>query len=51
MAILDWYSRYVLAWEVSNTLDSAFCVRALERALAQARAAIFNTDQGSQYTS
>jgi putative transposase len=41
----------VLAWEVSNTLDSAFCVRVLERALAQARPAIFNTDQGSQYTS
>jgi putative transposase len=51
VAILDWYSRYVLAWEVSNTLDSAFCVSALERALAQARPAIFNTDQGSQFTS
>jgi putative transposase len=51
VAILDWYSRSVLAWEVSNTLDSAFCVSALERALTQARPAIFNTDQGSQFTS
>jgi putative transposase len=51
VAILDWYSRYVVAWEVSNTLDSAFCVAALEQALAQARPAIFNTDQGSQFTS
>ena len=51
VAILDWYSRYVLAWEVSNTLDSAFCVTALERALARARPTIFNTDQGSQFTS
>jgi putative transposase len=51
VAILDWYSRYVVAWELSNTLDSAFCVAALERALAQARPTIFNTDQGSQFTS
>ena len=51
VAVLDWYSRYVLAWEVSNTLDSAFCVTALDRALAQARPTIFNTDQGSQFTS
>ncbi len=51
VAILDGYSRYVLAWEVSNTLDSAFCVTALERALARARPRIFNTDQGSQFTS
>jgi putative transposase len=51
VAILDWYSRYVLTWEVSNTLDSAFCVSALERALTQARPAVFNTDQGSQFTS
>jgi putative transposase len=50
VAILDWYSRYVLAWEVSNTLDSAFCVSALERALSEARPTIFNTDQGSQFT-
>jgi putative transposase len=51
VAVLDWHSRYVLAWEVSNTLDSAFCVRALEQALARGRPAIFNTDQGSQFTS
>ena len=51
VAVLDWYSRYVLTWEVSNTLDSEFCVAALERALTQARPRIFNTDQGSQFTS
>jgi putative transposase len=51
VAILDWYSRYVLAWEVSNTLDSAFCVSALDRALAATQPSIFNTDQGSQFTS
>jgi putative transposase len=51
VAILDWYSRYVLAWELSNSLDSAFCLTALERALTQARPTIFNTDQGSQFTS
>jgi putative transposase len=51
VAILDWYSRYVLAWEVSNTLDTGFCVAALERALARGRPTIFNTDQGSQFTS
>jgi putative transposase len=51
VAILDWYSRYVLAWEVSNTLDTAFCVAALDRALARGRPTIFNTDQGSQFTS
>jgi putative transposase len=51
VAIMDWYSRYVLAWEVSNTLDSSFCVSALERALRIAKPQIFNTDQGSQFTS
>jgi putative transposase len=51
VAVLDWHSRYVLTWEVSNTLDSAFCVQALEQALARGRPAIFNTDQGSQFTS
>jgi putative transposase len=51
MAILDWYSRYVLEWEVSVTLDSSFCVAALERALLGRRPEIFNTDQGSQFTS
>jgi putative transposase len=51
MAIMDWYSRYVLAWEVSVTLDSSFCVSALERALIRAQPAIFNSDQGAQFTS
>jgi putative transposase len=51
VAILDWYSRYVLAWEVSNTLDTLFCLEALEQALAQSKPEIFNTDQGTQFTS
>lgn len=50
-AVMDWFSRYVLAWELSNSLDSAFCVEALGRALAQSQPEIFNTDQGVQYTS
>lgn len=51
VAIMDWYSRYVLAWEVSVTLDSSFCLSALERALRVTQPAIFNTDQGGQFTS
>lgn len=53
VAILDWYSRKVLAWDVSNTYDADFCVRVLERAVARTGtgAEIMNTDQGSQYTS
>ena len=51
VAILDWHSRYVLAWRLSNTLDSDFCVEALRAALRRGRPAIFNTDQGSQFTS
>ena len=52
VAIMDWFSRYVLAWEVSNTLESGFCVSALERALrGRRRPEIHNTDQGSQFTS
>ena len=52
VAILDWYSRRVLAWRVSNTLDSAFCVEALEEALHRyGYPEIFNTDQGAQFTS
>jgi putative transposase len=51
MAILDWFSRYVVAWELSITLEADFCVTALKRALALARPEIFNTDQGSQFTS
>ena len=50
-AVIDWYSRYVLSWELSVTLDAEFCVSALERALAKGTPEIFNTDQGSQFTS
>lgn len=50
-AVIDWYSRYVLAWELANTMESRFCVDALEHALTQGRPDIFNTDQGSQFTS
>jgi len=51
VAILDWYSRYVLAWRLSNSLDSSFCVEALEGALQFGRPDIFNSDQGVQFTS
>jgi putative transposase len=51
VAIMDWYSRYVLSWRLSNTLDGEFCVSALEEALARGKPAIFNTDQGAQFTS
>ena len=48
---MDWYSRYVLSWEVSVTMDDSFCVSALERALRRYPGPeIFNTDQGSQFT-
>jgi putative transposase len=50
-AVIDWYSRYVLAWELSISLDADFCVAVLERALALQRPDIFNTDQGVQFTS
>ena len=50
VAVMDWVSRYVLAWRLSNTLDVSFCVEALEEALSQGRPEIFNTDQGSQFT-
>jgi len=50
VAIMDWYSRYVLSWRLSNTLDADFCVEALEEALSQGKPEIFNTDQGSQFT-
>lgn len=50
-AIIDWFSRYVLAWRVSNTLDQGFCLEALDQALQQAEPEIFNTDQGAQFTS
>jgi putative transposase len=51
VAIMDWHSRYVLAWRLSNTLEVDFCVEALEEALSKGRPEIFNTDQGSQFTS
>lgn len=51
VAVIDWYSRYVISWELSNTMDMTFCLSALERALAQNTPKIFNTDQGSQFTS
>jgi putative transposase len=52
VAIMDWASRKVLAWRLSNTMDTEFCVAALEEALARyGRPVIFNTDQGSQFTS
>ena len=51
VAIMDWFSRYVLAWEVSTSMDSGFCVSALDWALTKAQPEIFNTDQGAQFTS
>lgn len=51
VAIIDWYSRFVLEWRVSNSLEAEFCVDALKSALAKNRCDIFNTDQGSQFTS
>ena len=50
VAVMDWASRYVLAWRLSNLLDSSFCIEALEDALSQGQPEIFNTDQGSQFT-
>ena len=47
---MDWVSRYVLAWRLSNLLDASFCIEALEDALSHGRPEIFNTDQGSQFT-
>jgi putative transposase len=51
VAVMDWFSRYVLSWELSVTLDVSFCVTALEWALKLAQPDIFNSDQGSQFTS
>lgn len=50
VAIMDWYSRYVLSWEVSTTLDKEFCLVALKKALKTSKSEIFNTDQGVQFT-
>jgi putative transposase len=50
VAIMDWYSRHVVAWRLSNTLDADLCVEALEEALSKGKPEVFNTDQGSQFT-
>jgi putative transposase len=49
-ATMDWYSRYVLAWRLSNTLDGSFCLDMLEEALSRGAPEVFNTDQGVQFT-
>ena len=51
VAIMDWFSRYVLAWELTNSMETDFCLRALNRALMRGTPGISNTDQGSQFTS
>jgi putative transposase len=51
VAVIDWHSRYVLSWELSNTMDTIFCIDALENALNVSTPKIFNTDQGAQFTS
>jgi putative transposase len=51
VAVMDWYSRYVLSWNLSTTMETDFCVKALEDALQIARPEIFNSDQGAQFTS
>jgi putative transposase len=50
-AIIDWFSRYVISWRLSNTLDGSFCLEMLEEALGRGRPDVFNTDQGVQFTS
>ncbi len=50
VAVIDWHSRYVLAWQLSNTLDGLFCLDALRLALCKGQPKIFNTDQGAQFT-
>ncbi len=49
-AVIDWFSRYVVSWRLSNTLDGSFCLEMLEEALKGGRPEIFNTDQGVQFT-
>ena len=51
VVIMDWHSRYVVAWRLSNTLEAGFCAEALEEALGKGKPEVFNTDQGSQFTS
>lgn len=50
VAVMDWHTRYVLSWQLSNSLEGAFCLEALEEALLISTPEIFNTDQGSQFT-
>ena len=49
-AVIDWFSRYVIAWRLSNTLDGSFCLEMLEEALGSGKPEVFNTDQGVQFT-
>lgn len=51
VAVMDWYSRYVLSWEISVTMETGFCIAALDWALRRGKPEIFNTDQGAQFTS
>ena len=51
VVVMDWHSRYVVAWRLSDTLEAGFCAEALTEALARGRPEVFNTDQGSQFTS
>lgn len=51
VAILDWFSRYVVSWQLSNSVETSFCLSALEEALEQGQPEVFNSDQGSQFTS
>ncbi len=50
VAVLDWFSRYVVAWKTSNTRDKSFCIEALQKSLGVAVPELFNTDQGAQFT-
>ena len=51
VAVMDWHSRHVVAWRLSNTLEAGFCAEALEEVLGKGQLEVFNTDQGSQFTS
>lgn len=51
VAVMDWWSRYVLSWRISNSMDVNFCLEALEEAFSRGKPEVFNTDQGSQFTS
>lgn len=50
VAVMDWHSRYILDWRLSNSLEGSFCIEALQQALALGCPEIFNSDQGSQFT-